>query len=276
MKPKRNKARSFQSAGNTYSYEFVDSEACNLPPPVEAEDMREGDIYAWKDEVAVKGEPEAPSATEELEEYPRPKPSRYVRRRVPRADRNQHEVADDGKSDGSVTIHEPGASIKGKEHNPNEEEPVEGCAFLWCLDCGRVDGVRYGNRTLPKYVKGEESESESGMVLILCGTCRQTVVRVTQAKPQLENSIVSSFNNLRLRPRMFEGSEAVQAVREAVGREVKILTDKEGVAYRDVDRIVKGLTTEDHISSVDMEKFSSGKREGLILPYVRGGLISSV
>lgn len=205
MKPKRNKARSFESAANIYNYEFVDSEACNLPPPVEAEDMREDDICAWKDEVAVKGEPEAPSATEELEEYPRPKPSRYVRRRVPRADRDQHEVADDRKSDGSVTIHEPGDSIKGKEHSFNEEEPAEGCAFLWCLDCGRVDRVRYGNRTLPKYVKGGESESEFGMVLILCGTCRQTVVRVTQAKTQLENSIASSFNSLRLRPRMFEG-----------------------------------------------------------------------
>lgn len=74
---------------------------------------------------------------------------------------------------------------------------------------------------------------------------------------------------------MFEGSEAVQAVREAIGREIKILTDKEGVAYWDIDRIVKGLTTEDHISSVDIEKFGSGRRERLILPYVRGGLVSS-
>lgn len=39
---------------------------------------------------------------------------------------------------------------------------------------------------------------------------------------------------------MFEGSKAVQAVREAMGREIKIFTDKEGVAYPDVDRIVKG------------------------------------
>ena len=275
MKPKRNKARSFEGAADIYKYEFVDSEACDLPPSVGAEDMREDDICAWKDEVAVKGEPEAPSATEELEEYLRPKPSRYVRRRVLRADRDQHEVVDDRRSDGSTTIHEPGDSTKGKEHNLNEEKPAEGCAFLWCLDCGRVDRVRYGNRTLPKYIKGEESESEFGMVLILCGTCRQTVVRATQAKPQLENSIASSFNNLRLRPRMFEGSEAVRAVREAMGREIKILTDKEGVAYRDIDRIVRGLTTEDHISSVDIEKFCGGGREGLILPYVRGGLVSS-
>jgi hypothetical protein len=72
----------------------------------------------------------------------------------------------------SVAEHDPGHSVKGKEHNFNEEEPAEGCAFLWCLDCGTVDRVRYGNRTLPKYVKGEESESEFGMVLILCGTCR--------------------------------------------------------------------------------------------------------
>jgi hypothetical protein len=113
------------------------------------------------------------------------------------------------------------------------------------------------------------------MVLILCGTCRHTLVRTTQGKAQLESSIASSFNNLRLRPRMFEGSEAVQAVREAMGREIEILTDKEGVAYRDVDRIVLGLRTEDHIASVDVEKFCGGGRGGLILPYVRGGLVSS-
>lgn len=182
MKPKRNKARSFGSAANIYNYEFVDSEACNAPPPNGVEDMREEDICAWKDEVVVEGEPEAPSASEELEERPTPRPSRYVRRRVPRVDEDQGEVADDRKSDGSVTAHGTGHSVKGKEHNFNEEELAEGCAFLWCLDCGRVDRVRYGNRTLPKYVKGEESESEFGMVLILCGTCRHTPVRITQAK----------------------------------------------------------------------------------------------
>jgi hypothetical protein len=274
MKPKRNKARSFENAAKIYNYEFVDSETCNPPPPTGVEDMREEDIYAWKDEVAVKTEPEALSTGEELEDHPTPRPSRYVRRRVPRADRVQLEAADDRKSDGSVTEHEAGCSVKGKEHNFNEEEPAEGCAFLWCLDCERVDRVRYGNRTLPKYVKGEENESEFGMVLVLCGTCRHTLVRITQGKAQLESSMASSFNNLRLRPRMFEGSKAVQAVREAMGREIEMFTDKEGVAYRDLDRIVKGLGTEDQIASVDVEKFRGGGREKLILPYVRGGLVS--
>jgi hypothetical protein len=59
-----------------------------------------------------------------------------------------------------------------------------------------------------------------------------------------------------------------------MGREIKMFTDKEGVAYRDVDRIIKGLGTEDQIASIDVEKFSSGGRNGLILPYVRGGLVS--
>lgn len=274
MKPKRNKARSFESASNIYNYEFVDSETCIPAPPIGAENMREEDICAWKDEVVVKSEPEAPSATEELEEHPTPRPSRYVKRRVLRAERSQHEVADDRKSDESATAHDPERSVKGKEHNFDEEEPANGCAFLWCLDCGRVDRVRYGSRTLPKYVKGEESESEFGMVLILCGTCRHTPIRITQAKAQVESSMASSFNNLRLRPRMFEGSKAVQAVREAMGREIKMFTDKEGVAYRDVDRIIKGLGTEDQIASVDVEKFGSGGRNELILPYVRGGLVS--
>jgi hypothetical protein len=274
MKPKRNKARSFESAANTYNYEFVDSEACDPPPPTGVEDIQEEDMYGWKDEVAVKSEPEAPSASEELEDHSTSRPSRYVKRRVPRADRVQHEVADDRNSDGSVTEHDSKHSVQGKEQNFDEEEPAEGCAFLWCLDCGRVDRVRYGNRTLPKYVKGEENESEFGMVLILCGTCRHTLVRITQGKAQVESSMASSFNNLRLRPRMFEGSQAVQAVREAMGREIKIFTDKEGVAYRDVDRIVKGLGTEDQIASVDVERFDGSRCNELILPYVRGGLVS--
>jgi hypothetical protein len=130
MKFKRNKARSFESAANIYNYEFLDSTACNPPPPTGVEEMRDEDICAWKDEVAVKSEPEAPSASEELEEHPTPRPSRYVKRRVPRADRDQHEVTDDRNSDRSVTAHGPGHSVKGKEHDSNEEEPAEGCAFL--------------------------------------------------------------------------------------------------------------------------------------------------
>lgn len=216
MKPKRNKARSFESAANTYNYESIDIEAYNLPPTSGAEEMRGDDICAWKDEVAVKGEP---SATEEFEERPTPRPSRYVRRRVPRADGDQHEVSDDRNSDASVTAHENGHDVKGKEHKFNEEEPAEGCAFLWCLDCGRLDRIKFGSRTLPQYLEGGEGERRCGIVLILCGICRRTPARVTVAKSQLESRIVSSFNQLRLGGQVFEGSEAVRAARAVMQRD---------------------------------------------------------
>lgn len=147
---------------------------------------------------------------------------------------------------------------------------------MWCLDCGRVDRAKYGSKTLPEYFKGKEShyEGECGMVLILCGNCRRALGRAGPAKADLERNMVSRFNGLRLRPRMFEGSEAVQAVKAAIGREVKLLTDEEGVAYRDVDKIVTKLEAEDQLTSVDLERFRQGKRDRLILPYLRGGLVS--
>lgn len=46
------------------------------------------------------------------------------------ADRDQHEVADNRKSDRSVTVHKPRDRIKGKGPNFNEEEPAEGFVFL--------------------------------------------------------------------------------------------------------------------------------------------------
>jgi hypothetical protein len=262
MKHKRNKARSFESAANSYNYEVVESESCNPPPPIGVEDMREEDICAWKDEVVVKSEPEAPSAGEELEERPTPRRSRYVRRRAPRANGDQDEAAENRKSDDSVTAHKPGYSVKGKEHNFNEEEPAEGCAFLWCLDCGRLERIKFGNRTLPTYLEGGVGEQKCGIVLILCGLCRRTPARVTVLKNQLESRMKSSSNQLALGAQVFEGSEAIRAARAIAQRGVQVLTDAFGVGYRDVDKIVQELGMDDQIASVDLDEFrkSGGQR----------------
>jgi hypothetical protein len=40
---------------------------------------------------------------------------------------------------------------------------------VWCLDCGRLDSIRYENRTLPEYFQGGVNERKCGIVLILCG-----------------------------------------------------------------------------------------------------------
>lgn len=108
-----------------------------------------------------------------------------------------------------------------------EADQTEGYSFVWCLDCGKVDCAKYRGKTLPNYFKGKESECEGecGMVLILCSNYRRTLRRGGLVKADLEHNMVSRFNGLRLRLRMFEGLEAVRAVKAAIGREVKILTD---------------------------------------------------
>jgi hypothetical protein len=47
------------------------------------------------------------------------------------------------------------------------------------------------------------------------------------------------------------------------------------VVYRDADKIVRELGVDDQIISVDLKKFREGNRQEIVLPYLRGGLISS-
>lgn len=242
------------------------------------EDMRYDAILGWKDAVLVSAEPAAPTAEEDtgatLTLLSRPSKT------VTQAEKAQGSPTTNREADKSTSGSGGQASIAGIEVDSfdaeAEAQQAEGYGFVWCLDCGRVDRAKYGNKTLPEYFKGKESEGEGecGIVLILCGNCRRTLGRVGPAKADLEHNMVSRFTGLRLRPRMLEGSEAVQAVKAAMKREVKILTDQGGVAYRDVDKIITKLEAEDQLASVDLERFRQGKRDRLILPYLRGGLIS--
>jgi hypothetical protein len=98
---------------------------------------------------------------------------------------------------------------------------------------------------------------------------------VKVAKSQLESRIVSSFNQLRLGGQVFEGSEALRAARAVMQRDVPVLTNVFGVASRDVDKIVQDLGVDDQAASVDSERFREEDGQALVLPYLRGGLISS-
>jgi hypothetical protein len=171
----------------------------------------------------------------------------------------------------------PGTEPENKEPVEAEAPPSaeEGYGFVWCLDYGRLDRIRYENRTLPEYFEGGEGEQKCGIVLVLCGPCRRTPARVTVAKSQLESRITSSFNQLRLGAQVFEGSEAVRAARAVLQREVQVLSNVFGVVYRDVDKIVRELGAGDQIVSIDLEKFREGDGQEIVLPYLRGGLISS-
>jgi hypothetical protein len=45
---------------------------------------------------------------------------------------------------------------------------------------------------------------------------------------------------------------------------VPFITEEGGVAYRDINAIIVGLRREDKIMSVDVEKYKSGGRTGLV------------
>jgi hypothetical protein len=98
---------------------------------------------------------------------------------------------------------------------------------------------------------------------------------VTVAKSQLESRIVSSFNQLRLGGQVFEGLKAVRAARAVMQRDVPILTNVSGVAYRDVDKIVQELGVDDQAASVDLKRFPKKDGQAIVLPYLRGGLVNS-
>lgn len=172
----------------------------------------------------------------------------------------------DSRSTG--TIGQSGAATEVEVNNP------DGCAFLHCFVCPRVDLVEYGQHTLPEYLKEFVDDDEFNVVLILCGTCRKKARYAGLDKATLESRFASHFSELDLKMEMIEKGDGVQAARTLTGRQVRHLVRGQCVAYKDVDRIVKALEPGDRLSSVDMERFAGGERGGLRLRYVRGGLTS--
>ncbi|KAK1049306.1 hypothetical protein LTR74_017343 [Friedmanniomyces endolithicus] len=175
------------------------------------------------------------------------------------------------KEEGQATQEKTEAA--GVEDEERKEQEQKGRGFLWCFGCSRVDVVRYGSQILSDYFKGTSIEVESGIVLIFCGSCRGTPARLWQSKGAIEASIGSSFQNLKLMPQMFEGSEAMQAVRAVAKGAVRMITNDGGVAYRDVDRIVQELGTKDRLASVSLDMFRAGRQDRLV-EHLRGGLVS--
>ncbi|KAK1087075.1 hypothetical protein LTR48_002948 [Friedmanniomyces endolithicus] len=133
----------------------------------------------------------------------------------------------------------------GVEDEERKEQERKGRGFLWCFGCSRVDVV----------------------------SCRGTPARLWQSKGAIEASIGSSFQNLKLMPQMFEGSEAMQAVWAVAKGAVRMITNDGGVAYRDVDKIVQELGTKDRLASVSLDMFRAGRQDRLV-EHLRGGLVS--
>jgi hypothetical protein len=251
MKPNRFTLKRIAKAVQTaHELESLSSEVYDQLVQAGVEDMRQNETWGWKDTVAVANDTgEAPP----VDDWTFP------------------------STPCEATAVTPGTEPENRQPVEAEAPPSaeEGYGFVWCLDCGRLDRIRYENRTLPEYFEGGVGEQKCGIVLILCGPCRRTPARVTVAKSQLESRITSSFNQLRLGAQVFEGSEAVQAARAVMQRDVQVLSNVFGVVYRDVDKIVRELGVGDEIVSVDLDKFREGGGQEIVLPYLRGGLISS-
>jgi hypothetical protein len=154
-----------------------------------------------------------------------------------------------------------------------------GFGFTWCVRCARVDVILYGSKTLPTELRGAESQLDNGIATIMCGCRKPKGAGNYRGKYVGGNhgfsgdvDFRSSFEKLRLSPAIFRGSEVAEAARAILSVEVAFITVNDGIAFKDIDEIVRGLTVEDRLMSVDMEGFRRGKRENLLLPYLAGGL----
>jgi hypothetical protein len=156
-----------------------------------------------------------------------------------------------------------------------------GFVFTWCLRCARVEVIQYGSKTLPTELRGAESQLDNGIAMIVCGRCRPRdagncrIKLVAAEKYGLVDDVDfrSSFEKLKLSPAIFEGSEVAKIARAIMSSEVAFVTvGGGGVAFKDINQIVKGLTAEDRLMSADVTRFREGERENLLLPYLAGGL----
>jgi hypothetical protein len=165
-----------------------------------------------------------------------------------------------------------------KDTNISEGEKG-GFGFTWCFRCARVDVILYGSKTLPTELRGTDSQLDNGIATTMCGHCRSKEAgnhHVRYNGGLYGHSGVadfrSSFEKLKLSPVIFGGSEVAQAARAILSFEVPFIAANDGVAFKDIDEIVRGLTVEDRLMSVDMKGFRQGKKENLLLPYLAGGL----
>jgi len=154
-----------------------------------------------------------------------------------------------------------------------------GFGFTWCIRCARVDVILYGSKTLPAEMRGADHQLDNGIATIMCGHCKSKGAGNQHGRyngglygqPGV-GDFRSNFEKLKLSPVMFGGSEVARAARVISSSEVPFITVNDGVAFKDIDEIVRRLTVKDRVMSVDMKGLREGKRENLLLPYLAGGL----
>ena len=84
--------------------------------------------------------------------------------------------------------------------------------------------------------------------------------------------LYSSFRDLKLSSELFKGSIIYRVAKAILLQEVGFIEDEGGIAYRDVDAIVRSLRRDNRVMSVDLERFRRGERTELMYGFLSGGL----
>lgn len=163
-----------------------------------------------------------------------------------------------------------------------DEEGKQGFLLTWCLRCARIDVVQYESKSLPDSVRGgTEPPLKNGIVVIACGTCKpEGEWRDGFGKAswtdgsRKETEMRSALETLKMNPAILSGSEVAKVARVVTSCDVAFITDNGRVGYREIDKIVKGLTSKDRLMSIDREGLAEGKEGRVLLPYLAGGLTS--
>lgn len=175
----------------------------------------------------------------------------------------QAELSGENETAIEETVEAVSSGTKGMD----SKEVGKGIAFTACFRCGRMEMNQYADECIPRDVKGE-CKDDKGIVMILCGDCGEADVGSEEAVTRYR----SSFEGLRLSPKLLQGS-VIQRVAEAIlGEEVSFITEEGGMAYRDVNGMMSSLKKNDKVMSVDVERFKSGERTGLKSGFLAGGL----
>ena len=80
-------------------------------------------------------------------------------------------------------------------------------------------------------------------------------------RTKMDGVLASTFATLKLNPTIFVGTEVYDIARVIKQGRAEFIIVGGGVAYRDVDKIVKGLTADDKMVSVDVARFRRGEKD---------------
>lgn len=265
---------SLKKKKKTFDWVHID----NAPPPPEPEPLPEPEPVP---EPAPGSVPEPASEATPDAEYD---DAAVVDECVPESAEDTNDAATPERASGmdpapsepsrvELTVRDETASaaasdtVSFQEMEATAKEKEMGFGFTLCFRCARVDAAQWADQYLPEEIRGD-CETDSSIIGTLCGLCRKM-----KGSNMNIGSFCSAFSGLGMSPKVLEGSTVHMLASTVLSREVDFVTEGGMIAYRDIDTIVASLGRRDKLMSVDVERFKRGKRTGLVLPYLEGGLI---